>query len=71
MHRGLALRVPANMRLLPLPAYVPELNPVEHLWDELREEYFHNRVFDSLDALKDHLVSSLRTTEQATEKVRS
>ena len=70
-HHSLALRVPANMHLLSLPPYAPELNPVEHLWDELREKYFHNRVFDSLDALKDHLVSSLRTTEQATEKVRS
>ena len=26
------LRVPANITLLPLPAYSPELNPVERLW---------------------------------------
>ncbi len=70
-HRSMALRAPANMRLLPLPPYAPELNPVEHLWDELREKYFHNRVFDSLDALEDHLVASLGATEQATDKVRS
>lgn len=55
---------PANMRLLPLPPYAPELNPVEHLWDELREKHFHNREFDSLDALEDHLVAALRATEQ-------
>lgn len=30
-HRALALRVPPNMQLLPLPPYSPELNPVEHL----------------------------------------
>ena len=62
LHRSMALRVPANMHLLPLPPYAPELNPVEHLWDELREKHFHNRVFDSLDALEDHLVTALRTT---------
>jgi hypothetical protein len=28
-----------------LPAYAPELNPQEHLWDELREKEFPNRVF--------------------------
>ncbi|SFM43063.1 DDE superfamily endonuclease [Nitrosomonas communis] len=38
-----------------LPPYSPELNPVENLWDELREKSFHNRVFDSLGALENHL----------------
>jgi hypothetical protein len=35
----------------------PELNPVENLWGELREKSFHNHVFDSLDALENHLES--------------
>lgn len=70
-HRSNALRVPANLHLLPLPPYAPELNPVEHLWDELREKHFHNRVFDSLDALEDHLVAALHTTEQRLDVVRS
>jgi len=51
------------MRLISLPPYVPELNPVEHLWDELREKAFRNMVFDSLDALEDHLETSLRMIE--------
>jgi len=70
-HRSTTLRVPPNIYLLPLPPYAPELNPVEHLWDELREKHFHNRVFDSFDALQDQLVSALRITEMATERVRS
>lgn len=70
-HRSNTLRTPANMYLLPLPPCAPELNPVEHLWDELREKHFHNRVFDRLDALEDHLVASLHSTEEATGKVRS
>lgn len=70
-HCSKALRVPTNMRLLPLPPYAPELNPVEHLWDELREKCFHNRMFDSLDGLEDHLVASLRLIEQAKQQVRS
>lgn len=28
-----------------LPPYAPELNPQEHVWDELREKQFPNRVF--------------------------
>ena len=70
-HRNQKLAIPGNMRFLTLPPYSPELNPVEHLWDELREKYFHNRVFDSLDALEDHLESGLLSMEQSHEVVRS
>lgn len=51
-YRSGELRWPVNIRPLPLPPYSPELNPVEHLWDEIREKSFHNRVFDCLDALR-------------------
>ena len=47
-HRAKDLKVPENMALIKLPPYSPELNPVELLWDELREKDFANRVFDSL-----------------------
>ena len=70
-HRNQELKVPDNMRLLSLPPYSPELNPVEHLWDELREKFFHNRVFDSLETLEDHLETGLRSMECSPEIVRS
>ena len=63
--------LPSNLRLLPLPPYAPELNPVEHLWDELREKSFHNRVFDSLDALEDHLEHAVRDLENDPARVYS
>ena len=70
-HRSAALRVPPNMRLLSLPPYAPELNPVEHIWDELREKYFHNKAFDSLDALEDQLFEGLLALEQDQPRVQS
>ena len=70
-HKSLSLKIPANMRLISLPPYSPELNPVEHLWDELREKAFGNVVFNSLDALEDHLEASLRAMEQDTPRVHS
>ena len=51
-HQSESLSLAPNLRLLKLPPYAPELNPVEHLWDDLREKSFHNRVFDSLDTLE-------------------
>ncbi len=36
--------VPKNIKLLRLPPCVPELNPQERFWDELREKEVPNRV---------------------------
>lgn len=58
-HRSKELSVPANIGLIQQPAYSPEGNPVEHLWEELREKYLHNRVFCSLDLLIDELCRGL------------
>lgn len=70
-HRSDSLVPPENMRLVKLPPYAPELNPVEHLWDDLREKSFHNRVFITIDALEDHLEASLRNMELDNARVHS
>jgi hypothetical protein len=70
-HRGKDLRVPENIRLLSLPAYSPELNPQEHLWDEIREKEFPNRVFDSLEGVKKQLRLGLVGLVQDGIRVRS
>jgi transposase len=62
-HSSQALKIPHNRYLLPLPPYAPELNPVEPIWDDLREKYFHHLAFDSLDALEDRLEFALNTME--------
>lgn len=59
-HQAKRLPVPENIRLLPQPARSPELNPAEHLWEELREKTLANRSFASLDALIDTLCEGLR-----------
>jgi transposase len=70
-HRSDALKAPPNIYLLKLPPYAPELNPIEHVWDELREKFFHNRVFKSLDALEEHLTQALKSMEEDPNNVSS
>jgi hypothetical protein len=70
-HRAKDLVIPENMRLLPQPAHSPELNPVEHIWDELREQFFHNRSFPSLDEVEATLVDGLRQLMADCERSRS
>ena len=68
-HQSKALQVPETIRLLQQPAYSPEVNPVEHVWDELREKQFHNRVFDSLDEVEETLIEGLLVLEADPAKV--
>lgn len=58
-HKSHELHIPENIRLLRLPGYSPELNPQEHVWDELREKEFPNRVFDSMDGVVRQLGTGL------------
>jgi len=53
-HRtGGKLKVPDNISLLRLPPYSPELNPVENIWQFLRQNHLSNRIFDSYEAIVD------------------
>ena len=53
-HLSDKLRVPPNITLLPLPPKCPELNPVENVWQFLRDNWLSNRVFSSYRAILDH-----------------
>jgi len=53
------LVVPDNVGLIFLPAYSPELNPVEHIWEHVREYHFRNDVMPDLDAVEDRLMEGI------------
>lgn len=53
------LSLPENISLCFLPPYSPQLNPVEHLWKEIRQNYFANRVFRDMSAVEDQLFEAL------------
>ena len=70
-HLARDLDIPPTIRLLHLPPYSPELNPVEVLWKHLRENYFGNLVMKSLDEVEDRLVEAMHDLIQHPEIVRS
>ena len=53
-HGAKALAVPANITLLPLPPRSPELNPVENIWQFMRQNWLSNHVFKSFKDILDH-----------------
>lgn len=70
-HRAGDLRRPENIRLVALPPYAPVLNPQEHVWDELREKEFPNRVFNELFAVTRQLEQGLSRMSAQKEGLRS
>jgi transposase len=52
-------RIPANVRLLPLPPYCPELNPVERFGGLLKAAVA-NRLYMNLRKLENHLIAAAR-----------
>ena len=50
-HRDGDPSLPANVRIVSLPPYSPELNPVEKLWDIVRDGIC-NQVFSSIEELQ-------------------
>jgi transposase len=45
-HAAVDLKTPDNITLLPLPSYSPELNPMENVWEYLRQNKLAITVFN-------------------------
>jgi transposase len=53
-HGARDLAVPKNITLLALPPRSPELNPVENVWQFMRQNWLSNRVFSSYADILEH-----------------
>lgn len=70
-HKSNNLKVPENIKIIYQPAYSPELNPTEHVWDYLREKLFNNRLFKSLNEVINTLCIGLKSLSIDTETIKS
>jgi transposase len=64
-HTSQQLTLPANVRLVFLPPYCPELNPIERVWRDLKDALAWLQ-FPTLDAQQDYIATLLRGYEAAT-----
>ena len=70
-HTSRGLVVPANVSLIGLLPYSPELNPVENLWHYLRAHHWSNRVYPDYVALRDAATEAWRKVCLDPGKIRS
>ena len=59
-HRSKALKVPDNVKIVLLPPYSPELNPVERLWGHMKSKLLRNKIYPNLDELEEAVCAFLR-----------
>lgn len=52
-HGANNLKIPSNVRLLAIPAYTPEVNPVERIWLYLKDRYLSHRLHADYDGIVD------------------
>jgi transposase len=70
-HTSKKLIIPDNVRLIPQPPHSPELNPAEHVWEDLRENAMPNAAFKSLDQVERALCHRLVDLGNNPERLRS
>ncbi len=45
------LKLPKNVSLMIIPPYCPELNPMENIWQFIRQNYLSNQVYENTDEI--------------------
>jgi len=70
-HKAKRLPRAERLHLEYLPPYCPECNPVEHIWDEIREKGFANRYFETLEGVEVQLKTQLELLGADTPRLRS
>ena len=65
-HRSKNLKIPQNITPIYLPPYSPELNPVERLWQYIKDHTLKNKVYDNLEILEDIICTFINEIDPST-----
>ena len=63
--------LPDNIELFFLPAYSPDLNPIERLWKYFKDEFLNNNLFKTLANIKETVYEGLRNTINSQDLVKN
>ena len=70
-HVAHELEVPANLTLVFLPAYSPELNAIERVWLYLRERFLSHRLWPTYDDILDACCTAWNALVEDAGRIRS
>lgn len=63
-HKSAELVIPDNISMIYLPPYSPELNPVERLWQYIKDNILKNKVYDRLEQLEDDVCAFMKLLQK-------
>lgn len=69
--RRFVATVSARLRLFYLPPYSPELNPDEHVWNDLKNNALGRKAIIDPIQMKREVISHLRTLQKSPQRIRS
>lgn len=58
-HKSKGLNIPENIVIMHIPAYTPEMNPIEQIWKQIRSMGFKNEIFKSLRDVMERLCKTV------------
>jgi transposase len=70
-HMTARLIVPENITIVPLPAKCPELNPVENVWQFMRDNWLSNHIFQSDEDIVDHCCDAWNKLVDQPDRIKS
>ncbi len=70
-HHKAAITIPDNITLITLPPYSPELNPIENVWQYLRQNFLAHRIFDDYDQIVEACASAWNALVATPERLRT
>jgi len=60
-HKSKDLKIPDNIKIVYLPPYAPELNPVERLWQYIKSKILKNILYETIGELESVLCSLMKS----------
>ena len=70
-HMTDVLIIPENISIIALPAKCPELNPVENIWQFMRDNWLSNRIFGSYTEIVDHCCNAWNKLIDQPDRIKS
>lgn len=58
-HRQSSTKLPDNLMIHHLPPLCPQLNPAENVWEEIKEKFFYNKLFHSMEDLLNRMSDAI------------
>lgn len=70
-HKESAITIPDNIIIEKIPPRSPQINPSENMWEEIKEKFFYNKIFNSMNSLMNRISQAILWYEKQPNIIKS